>query len=103
VHINRDGIERGIGPIASGSSLHTRVMKTEALKQALDLSRLRRGLRRRAARRGKKSRRSGSFPSDRKAMSGTPATRSMFSPEMAARQILALAEPGPVRGGQAGS
>src|SRR6266700_3004696 len=36
VHINRDGIARGINPIASGSSLHTQVMKTEALKQALD-------------------------------------------------------------------
>jgi sulfate adenylyltransferase subunit 2 len=37
VHVNQDGVERGIGPIASGSSLHTHVMKTEALKQALDL------------------------------------------------------------------
>jgi sulfate adenylyltransferase subunit 2 len=36
VHINREGLERGINPIASGSSLHTQVMKTEALKQALD-------------------------------------------------------------------
>jgi len=36
VHINREGIERGINPIASGSALHTTVMKTEALKQALD-------------------------------------------------------------------
>src|SRR6201997_2557866 len=36
VYINEDGIRRGIGPIASGSSLHTHVMKTEALKQALD-------------------------------------------------------------------
>jgi sulfate adenylyltransferase subunit 2 len=36
VHINQDGLARGIGPIASGSSLHTQVMKTEALKQALD-------------------------------------------------------------------
>lgn len=37
VYINREGVERGIGPISSGSSLHTHVMKTEALKQALDL------------------------------------------------------------------
>jgi sulfate adenylyltransferase subunit 2 len=37
VHVNQDGVERGISPIASGSSLHTHVMKTEALKQALDL------------------------------------------------------------------
>ena len=36
VHINREGLERGINPIASGSALHTAVMKTEALKQALD-------------------------------------------------------------------
>jgi sulfate adenylyltransferase subunit 2 len=37
VHINKDGLKRGISPIASGSSVHTRVMKTEALRQALDL------------------------------------------------------------------
>jgi sulfate adenylyltransferase subunit 2 len=36
VYVNEDGLRRGIGPIASGSSLHTHVMKTEALKQALD-------------------------------------------------------------------
>jgi sulfate adenylyltransferase subunit 2 len=37
VYTNQDGVARGINPIASGSSLHTQVMKTEALKQALDL------------------------------------------------------------------
>jgi sulfate adenylyltransferase subunit 2 len=36
VHTNMDGVCRGINPIASGSALHTAVMKTEALKQALD-------------------------------------------------------------------
>jgi sulfate adenylyltransferase subunit 2 len=36
VHINKEGIERGINPIGSGSALHTQVMKTDALKQALD-------------------------------------------------------------------
>jgi sulfate adenylyltransferase subunit 2 len=36
VHVNEAGLARGIGPIASGSALHTQVMKTEALKQALD-------------------------------------------------------------------
>src|SRR6266699_52691 len=36
VHVNREGLDRGIDPIASGSSLHTQVMKTEALKQAID-------------------------------------------------------------------
>ncbi|MGH6857400.1 MAG: sulfate adenylyltransferase subunit CysD [Methylocella sp.] len=37
VHINKDGLKRGISPIASGSSVHTHVMKTEGLRQALDL------------------------------------------------------------------
>src|SRR3954466_12852436 len=37
VHIKQDGVKRGINPITSGSSVHTHVMKTEGLKQALDL------------------------------------------------------------------
>ena len=37
VYTNQDGVKRGINPIDSGSSLHTQVMKTEALKQALDM------------------------------------------------------------------
>jgi sulfate adenylyltransferase subunit 2 len=36
VHTNEEGRARGIDPITSGSALHTAVMKTEALKQALD-------------------------------------------------------------------
>jgi sulfate adenylyltransferase subunit 2 len=36
VHVNEDGVGRGINPFDSGSSLHTQVMKTESLKQALD-------------------------------------------------------------------
>jgi sulfate adenylyltransferase subunit 2 len=36
VYTNQDGLRRGISPIASGSALHTQVMKTEALRQALD-------------------------------------------------------------------
>ena len=36
VHTNQEGLARGINPIVSGSALHTEVMKTEALKQALD-------------------------------------------------------------------
>src|SRR5436853_1341159 len=36
VHVNQDGVKRGINPFDSGSSLHTQVMKTEGLKQALD-------------------------------------------------------------------
>jgi 3'-phosphoadenosine 5'-phosphosulfate sulfotransferase (PAPS reductase)/FAD synthetase len=36
VHINQDGVKRGINPFDSGSNLHTQVMKTDGLKQALD-------------------------------------------------------------------
>jgi sulfate adenylyltransferase subunit 2 len=36
VNINEDGLKRGINPYASGSSLHTQVMKTESLRQAMD-------------------------------------------------------------------
>ena len=36
VHINQEGIARGVSPIASGSNVHTQVMKTEGLRQALD-------------------------------------------------------------------
>ena len=36
VYVNEDGVKRGINPFDSGSNLHTQVMKTEALKQALD-------------------------------------------------------------------
>jgi sulfate adenylyltransferase subunit 2 len=36
VHTNREGLARGISPVASGSALHTEVMKTDSLKQALD-------------------------------------------------------------------
>ena len=37
VHINQEGVRAGISPIASGSRVHTDVMKTQALKQALNL------------------------------------------------------------------
>lgn len=36
VHTNPDGVAEGIGPFTHGSALHTDVMKTQALKQALD-------------------------------------------------------------------
>ncbi|MBX2831499.1 MAG: sulfate adenylyltransferase subunit CysD [Rhodospirillales bacterium] len=36
VHINQDGVDQGIGPFSHGSSMHTDVMKTESLKQALN-------------------------------------------------------------------
>ncbi|MFQ5567660.1 MAG: sulfate adenylyltransferase subunit CysD, partial [Paracoccaceae bacterium] len=36
VHVNQDGLDQGIGPFSHGSQVHTDVMKTVALKQALD-------------------------------------------------------------------
>ena len=36
VHVNQDGLRQGIGPFTHGSQVHTDVMKTQALKQALD-------------------------------------------------------------------
>jgi sulfate adenylyltransferase subunit 2 len=36
VHVNEDGLRRGINPFDHGSEVHTNVMKTAALKQALD-------------------------------------------------------------------
>lgn len=36
VHVNQEGVRAGIDPVRSGSAVHTRVMKTEALKQALE-------------------------------------------------------------------
>ncbi len=36
VHINQEGVARGVGPFTHGSSVHTDIMKTQGLKQALD-------------------------------------------------------------------
>ncbi len=36
VHINRDGIAQGVSPFEHGSAVHTDLMKTQALRQALD-------------------------------------------------------------------
>ena len=36
VHTNQEGVDQGIGPFTHGSALHTDVMKTAALKQALN-------------------------------------------------------------------
>src|ERR1700761_4620905 len=36
VHINQEGLAQGIGPFTHGSAIHTDVMKTQSLKQALD-------------------------------------------------------------------
>ncbi len=36
IHVNEDGVRQGIGPFTHGSAVHTDIMKTQALKQALD-------------------------------------------------------------------
>jgi sulfate adenylyltransferase subunit 2 len=36
VHVNAEGVRQGINPFTHGSSLHTDIMKTQALRQALD-------------------------------------------------------------------
>ncbi|MBP6097616.1 MAG: sulfate adenylyltransferase subunit CysD [Methyloversatilis sp.] len=36
VHVNPDGLAKGINPFTHGSAIHTDIMKTEGLKQALD-------------------------------------------------------------------
>ena len=36
VHTNPDGLRDGVGPLSHGSAVHTDIMKTQALKQALD-------------------------------------------------------------------
>lgn len=36
VHINKEGVAQGVGPFTHGSAIHTDIMKTQALKQALE-------------------------------------------------------------------
>lgn len=36
VHINEEGVDMGVGPFSHGSARHTDIMKTQALKQALN-------------------------------------------------------------------
>lgn len=36
VHINEEGVAQGMGPFTHGSDVHTEIMKTDALKQALN-------------------------------------------------------------------
>lgn len=36
VHINQEGVDAGVGPFTHGSEKHTDIMKTQALKQALN-------------------------------------------------------------------
>ena len=37
VHINQEGVAQGVGPFTHGSEIHTDIMKTQALKQALSI------------------------------------------------------------------
>jgi len=37
VYVNQEGIASGVGPFTHGSAVHTDIMKTQALRQALDL------------------------------------------------------------------
>jgi sulfate adenylyltransferase subunit 2 len=39
VHVNQEGLRMGISPFTHGSAVHTDVMKTQALRQALDAHR----------------------------------------------------------------
>lgn len=36
VHVNQDGVDQGVGPFTHGSNVHTHIMKTMALRQALE-------------------------------------------------------------------
>jgi sulfate adenylyltransferase subunit 2 len=36
VYVNQEGVARGISPVSSGPTIHTQIMKTEGLRQALD-------------------------------------------------------------------
>ena len=47
VYINQEGVRAGVGPFSHGSTVHTDVMKTQALRQALDHYGFDAGLRRR--------------------------------------------------------
>ena len=38
VYTNREGIKKNISPFIHGSEIHTRIMKTDALKEALNLN-----------------------------------------------------------------
>ena len=39
VHVNPDGVRDGVGPMSHGAAVHTDIMKTQALKQALSAGR----------------------------------------------------------------
>jgi len=70
VHVNQDGVKRGVSPFSHGSAVHTDVMKTQALRQALDLHRFDAAFG--GARRDEENRapRNGFFPSAAKPTTG---------------------------------
>ena len=75
VHTNQQGAAAGVNPFDHGSANYTQIMKTEALKQALDSRRLRCRLRRRPARRGEEPGQGArSSPSAPPITAGTPRT-----------------------------
>ncbi len=74
VHTNPRGKEEGIGPFTHGSAYHTDVMKTEALRQALDAGKYDAALAARAATRKQAAPRSASIPSARLTTNGIRAT-----------------------------
>ncbi len=39
IHVNEEGVQAGVNPFTHGSAYHTEVMKTQALRQALDAGR----------------------------------------------------------------
>ena len=55
IHTNQDGLRSGVSPFTHGSAVYTDVMKTEALKQALDKYGFDAAIRWRAARRREES------------------------------------------------
>ena len=75
VHINQDGVARGVGPFSHGSRVHTDVMKTEALKgrRSKDMASTR-PLAARGGTRRSPAPRSASSPSATSATAGIPRT-----------------------------
>ncbi len=74
VYTNPRGQEEGIGPFSHGSAYHTDVMKTEALRQALDAGKYDAAFAAHAATRKPPVPRSASIPSARRTISGIRAT-----------------------------
>jgi len=74
VYVNPEGLKMSINPFVHGSTVHTDIMKTQALKQALDLSASTRRSAAPAATRKSPGRRSESSPSARPSITGTPRT-----------------------------